>query len=634
MKKTCIKYVGLQFIFYLLVQAVLRTVFFLTAWKSASFHILDLFRTYGIGFIYDSMTGFYYCLPLALLLFSLPTGWFGKKKSKIPIVITTFFMNLFLFFVAVSQFFFWQEFYTNFNFIAVDYLIYTTEVVGMIVESRAMFIMVPVIVIVALLTTYLETKLIPLTKKPVSWKKFGCSFAAALVLAFLLPNVVQEKWRHEASANIYDQEIAGNGPYCFVYAFFNNELNYNQFYVTENDAKVVASLRNLLQTSNSTYVNKDDVTRKIVNQNNLSDKKPNIVVITVESLSSDYVGAFGAKESYTPYLDKLAKESYIFTKMLATGTRTVRGLEAISLSLPPTPGQSIVRRLDCENQQTLGYVLDGFNYKSDFIYGGYGYFDNMNYFFENNGYTVKDHVSIPKEEIFNETIWGVADEILFSQVLKSLDQHFANQEPAFEMVMTTTNHRPWKFPEGRVNQPQGYRKGGVAYTDWAIHDFLERASQKPWFANTVFVVIADHQAGVAGKTELPVHRYRIPCLVYAPQLISPGVNNRLISQMDLAPTLLGMLGRSYQTSFLGLDINQVPEGKERAFISTYQLLGYVKGDELLILGPNKTVTQYHIDNWLTSDYTPKKADPTLKDEAVTWYQGAYYLYKQNKFKQQ
>jgi phosphoglycerol transferase MdoB-like AlkP superfamily enzyme len=365
----------------------------------------------------------------------------------------------------------------------------------------------------------------------------------------------------------------------------------------------------------------------------LTGRRPNIVVITVESLSSDYLGAFGSQKSLTPKLDQLAKESFIFTNMLATGTRTVRGLEALSLAVPPTPGQSILRRPDSDHMVTLGSVLDKDGYKSDFMYGGYGYFDNMNDFFESNGYTIKDRMSIPKDEIFNETIWGVADEILFSQVLKSMDEHYANQEPTFEMVMTATNHRPWKFPEDRVSEPQGSRAGGVAYTDWAIADFIQRASQKPWFDNTVFVIVADHQAGVAGRTTLPVNRYRIPCIVYGPKLIQPGINNRLISQMDLAPTLLGMLGISYDAPFMGCDINKVPIGQERAFISTYQNLGYIKGDTLVMLGPRKDVTQYQIKDWMKSEYVQQTPDPTLTDEAITWYQSAYELYRAGLLKQ-
>ena len=251
----------------------------------------------------------------------------------------------------------------------------------------------------------------------------------------------------------------------------------------------------------------------------------------------------------------------------------------------------------------------------------------MNAFFESNGYTIKDRTSIPSEEVIQETVWGVADETLFTQVLRSLDEHAAAGEPAFEMVMTTSNHRPFTFPEGRVDGQQGTRGGAVRYTDWAIHDFLERAKQKPWFDNTVFVIVADHQAGVAGKTALPIDKYRIPCIVYAPGLIPQGRTDRLVSQMDLGPTLLGALGLSYRTSWLGRDLFRTPESEDRAFISTYQSLGLVKGSELVVLTPDKAIAANHIENWATSDYMKEEVPTSLGEEAVSWYQEASDLFK-------
>lgn len=221
----------------------------------------------------------------------------------------------------------------------------------------------------------------------------------------------------------------------------------------------------------------------------------------------------------------------------------------------------------------------------------------------------------------------MADETLFNQVLKALDDHAAKGEPAFEMVMTTSNHRPFIFPKDRVQAKQGVREGGVRYTDWAIHDFLKKAESRPWFDNTVFVIVADHQASAAGKTALPVNKYHIPCLVYAPALIAPAVNDRLISQMDLAPTLLGMLGISYTSRFMGRDIAAVPAGQERAFISTYQTLGYVEGDRLVILKPGKKSAVFRIADWNKSRYEKLPPDPALEARAIAWYQGASELYQ-------
>ncbi|MDY4032048.1 MAG: LTA synthase family protein [Pyramidobacter sp.] len=268
-------------------------------------------------------------------------------------------------------------------------------------------------------------------------------------------------------------------------------------------------------------------------------------------------------------------------------------------------------------------------YRSDFVYGDYGYFDNMNEFFRSNGYEIHDRTDIPEEEIFSATVWSVADEILFSQVLKTIDERHAKNEKFFELVMTTSNHRPYTFPEGRVSAPQVGREGACRYSDWAIGDFLARAAERDWFRNTVFVIVADHQANSAGHTSLPVHRYHIPCLVYAPGLIVPGECRRLISQMDLPPTLLGMLGISYDSTFMGRDIARVSAGDECAFISTYQLLGYITGDRLVVLSPRRNVDVYRIDDWRTSEYTrlDGDADGALIGEAVMWYQGASFLYR-------
>lgn len=652
--KNRLTYLKTVFLSYLETQSLLRLTLLLFSWQSASLIPSDLLRTFAAGIVYDAAAGIFFCLPLAIWLLICPDKWINRKQGRISIVLLTFAIDFFMVFTMAALFLFWQEFHTNFNFIAVDYLVYTQEMLGTIRESFNMPLILLLIAALAFILTQWQKRHLP-EFFPAKEKRLLLPY---VLILFLLPAAVikltDDGWRNAVSQNYYNIEIAGNGPYCFVSAFFSNELDYARFYREEDQSAVNNRLRRLLAADNSIFIEKGmttaentaqnknisaaekgtaatsfsgDITRRVFNRNALTARKPNIILITVESLSSNYVGAFGAEKSYTPNLDKLAPEAYIFTRMYATGTRTVRGLEALSLAIPPTPGQSVLRRPGCENLSSLGNVLNRSGYKSDFLYGGYGYFDNMNEFFGTNGYQVKDRMNIPKEEIFQETIWGVADEILYSQVLKSMDGHYANREPAFEMVMTTSNHRPFLFPEGRVHAQPGGREGAVRYTDWAIRDFLKKAESRPWFNNTIFVIIADHQASVAGKTDLPVGKYHIPCIIYAPGLIRPGVCDRLISQMDLAPTLLGMLGISYSSRFLGRDIAQIPKGEERIFISTYQSLGYIEGNTLVVLKPGKQVDSYRIEDWNKSKYIKIDNDPALVDKAITWYQGANYLFK-------
>ena len=569
--------------------------------ESVSTVTTEIIKTFLLGLIYDLTVWSIIAVPLMIVLIT-------RRQRLIKIAV--FWLYFLLIFIAVSQVLFFREFGTNFNFIAVDYLIYTNELLGNIWQSFNIPLILIAIFITTTLLYNLQSKYLSTGKKSSLNIKL---YALITILPLILIPIVQSSWRDFVSENRYNVEISANGPYEFVRAYFTNELDYETFYLTKDDLSITPE-------------------HYVSNSNDMTNIKPNVILITVESLNAEYLSIFGGT-GLTPHLDNLVDKSYLFTRMYATGTRTVRGLEAITLSLPPTPGQSIVRRENNDNLFCLGEVFRQNGYVTDFIYGGYGYFDNMNAFFEGNGYNVKDRTEIPDDEIVHETIWGVADEVLFTQVLKSMDEHFSKGEKAFEMVMTTSNHRPFTFPEGRIDIPDGTRNASVKYTDWAINDFLERASTKAWFDNTIFVIVADHQALAAGKAALPINCYHIPCLIYAPNLIESGKSDKLISQMDIAPTLLGMLGFSYDSKFLGHDINKISKDEERVFISTYQMLGYIKNDTLIVLTPDKKAAAHHIDDWTTSQYSDIEIDDKLLDEAINYYQSAFYLFKSGQLKE-
>lgn len=252
-------------------------------------------------------------------------------------------------------------------------------------------------------------------------------------------------------------------------------------------------------------------------------RKPNIILVTIESFSAKYMGSNGDPRNLTPNLDALRRESLYFNNFYATGTRTDRGLEAITLSIPPTPGRSIVKRIGRESGYgSLGQQLAAVGYDPVFVYGGRGYFDNMNAFFSGNGYRIVDQSSVAESEISFKNAWGMADEDLYRQALKLADADHAKQQPFLLQLMTTSNHRPYTYPDGRIDIPSGDgREGAVKYTDHAIAQFLRDAKGKPWFDNTLFVFVADHTAGSAGMEDLPVSNYQIPLWIYAPKLIAP-----------------------------------------------------------------------------------------------------------------
>lgn len=571
----------------------------------------------------------YFCIPLALYLWLTPDRLFNKKWHKYLTLSWFFIFSSGLLFNAVAEFLFWDEFWVRFNFIAVDYLVYTNEVVGNINESYPMLWIIAGIGLGSILITLLisHTLSISVERFPIAQRS---KFAMAYLLLCVASYFGVSSRLHQFSSNTYVNELAGNGLYELFAAYINNELDYNRFYEIVPQAEASDLVHNLITTPGVSWTgNHDSMERLITNPG--PEKKLNVVLISVESFSAEFMDLFGNQKHITPFLDSLSKHSLVFTSLYATGTRTVRGLEALSLCVPPTPGQSIVRRPNNEHLFSLGKVFHDKGYTCKYIYGGYGYFDNMNYFFSNNEYNVVDRTALEDEDIHYENVWGVADEDLFTLAERQLDEA-VTEHPVFAHLMTTSNHRPFTYPDGRIDIPShSGRDGAVKYTDYAIGSFIKRASKKDWFKNTIFIIVADHCASSAGKTELPVNKYHIPMLIYSPGNVEPAVMNRLMSQIDIGPTVLGMLNFTYTSKFFGYDIFKLEPGRERAFISTYQSLGYLKDRKLVILTPQKHVAAYE----LSEDMQSKKPidDKVLIKEAIAWYQAASYSFKHGLMKQ-
>jgi phosphoglycerol transferase MdoB-like AlkP superfamily enzyme len=220
----------------------------------------------------------------------------------------------------------------------------------------------------------------------------------------------------------------------------------------------------------------------------------------------------------------------------------------------------------------------------------------------------------------------MADEDLYRQAIKGADRETERQKPFFLHLMTTSNHRPYTYPEGKIDIPSGTgRAGAVKYTDYAIGQFLRQAQQQEWFDHTIFVIVADHQAGSAGKRALPIERYHIPLWIYSPAQIPPAVVSALASQIDIAPTLLGILNMSYLSCFFGHDVLLAPPG--RALIANYQNLGLYDGQQLAILKPQEKIAlQQGFASQQIHEQVAGETIPLVQRD-ISYYQSAAYIYK-------
>lgn len=674
-------------IFYLIISLILRIVFFFHPITTASFGFFEIIKVLGIGLLNDifvfilasSLLAVYflfisdskykkpygYLIFGALVLFFLyiwliPNNIFKQYGGSISEVALTFvgiktlffglmlflptqrikirnvlyFITLFLYvlliiFNCVSEYFFYNEFGVRYNFIAVDYLIYTNEVIGNIMESYPIIPLFSIIIALTAIVTwfiYKKTKgeLLDLPNIKQKMILLGTFVMLCGISLLAISSLMQIR-----SDNVFADEIEDNGLPKFYWAFTHNELDYFQFYQQINQQQAEKSF--LSQYAEQT------LQRNIVAEQ--PELKKNVVLISIESLSADFMEHYGGTKKITPFLDSLADRSLMFTNLYATGNRTVRGLEALTLCIPPTAGESIIKRDDNKNKFTTGSVFKSKGYDVKFLYGGYSYFDNMEDFFGGNGYDIVDRNSFKPEEISFANVWGVADEDMAKKAIQVMNAEAKSGKPFFNHWMTVSNHRPFTYPEGRIDIPgtAKSRDGGVKYTDYSLRKFFEMAKKQDWYKNTVFVIIADHCASSAGKTELPMDKYRIPAMIFSDGFIQPQKFDRLMSQIDVMPTLFGMLNFNYKSKFLGQDVFK-KEFQPKAYIATYQDLGFVKDNRLTIISPVKKVKQYSLDLEPSSlapefklyynEKLLKKPEQKLVDETVSAYQSTSYWLKE------
>lgn len=631
---------------YILLSFLIRVVFLIWSSKDVDFNFIYILRIFFTGLLYDFVSGSLFLFLYLFYLLIFPKKWIGSLFDK---AFTYFYLAvilLVLYFSLLAEIPFWEEFGARFNFIAVDYLIYTYEVVENINQSYPLPLLIAVLIGLVALTFFLMRKFKVfknIFSDKVNFKKRSFFVIPVLFFTIVLGFLMKNKYA-DFSNNLVDNELGKNGAFSFVAAFRSNELDYEAFYPKISDKKAYSILKQNLLQENQTYTSAkfDDISR--LTKSN-EEQKPNIVVVTIESFSAEFLSAFGNKDHLTPNYDQLAKESIFFTNLYATGTRTVRGMEALTLCVPPTPGNSIVRRPNNQDLFSVATILKEKKYQPYFIYGGDGYFDNMNNFFGGQGFTIVDRdrgnplsekikterFQIKDDEVSFENAWGICDEDLYKQAIKYADKESNSNKPFFEFIMTTSNHKPYTFPNGKIDLPQGERDGAVKYTDYALGKFINDAKKKTWFKNTVFVVVADHCASSAGKWEINIAKHHIPAIIYNLKQ-KPEEINRLTSQIDLMPSLFGYLNWTYNTSLYGKDINKTKVGEERAFIGNYRTLGLLRNDLFTQIDDRKRVKQFTVSSSDKSLQEVNFKNEDLVSETISYYQTASERFKNGKMK--
>lgn len=363
------------------------------------------------------------------------------------------------------------------------------------------------------------------------------------------------------------------------------------------------------------------------NEASYNGKPKNLVILLQESLGAQFVGSLGGLP-LTPNIDALSKEGWAFNQLYATGTRSVRGIEAVLTGFTPTPAQAVVKLGKSQtNFFTIADLLKQRGYSTSFIYGGESHFDNMRSFFLGNGFS---HI-IEQKDFENpvfEGSWGASDEDLMAKADETFRALSKQGTPFFSLVFSSSNHDPFEFPDDRIalyEQPKQTRNNAAKYADYAVGEFFKKARQSDYWKDTLFLVIADHDSRVSGADLVPIPRFHIPGVIVG-EGISPRQDPRIVSQIDMAPTLLSLMGISADYPMLGKDLTRMPDDwPGRAIMQYDKNFALMQGKDVVILQPERPAEGYVYDA-VSQRLKPAAQPAELKEMAlglVLWGSLAY-----------
>jgi len=602
------------------------------------------------GFWRDLLVGVWLTLPPLCALALIPRCSTGAWAQKIfwTACLLFWFGQIFLLF---AEYYFFEEFRSRFNTVAVDYLQYPTEVFVNIWDSYHVGI-----VLFACLVPSLTWVWIARRRFAGIWERplfSGCAgrrlaalgalaggLAPLVLIAGTLTGVMISPLHPKGSHISTDRtlnEIANNGDLSFFSAALTHHLEYAEFYKTMPRDQAYERVRRLLTGPGIRFVDGPDSLRRLV-AGDAARPRLNVVILLEESFGSEFWGCLGRTNTLTPEMDRLAREEgMLFTNLYASGNRTVRGMEGVLASFPPLPGEAIIKREFSDQVETVARLLKRDGYSTLFLYGGRGVFDGMRSFALRNGYDrfiEQKHFTHPTFT----TAWGVCDEDLYARSIQEFRELSKSGRPFFATVLSVSNHKPYTYPRGRIpeNPDKRRRENAVKYSDFALGEFFRAARQEAFWTNTVFAVVADHGARVYGEQSIPIHSYEIPLLVVGPAVVrAPSRVGQLGCSLDVAPTLLGLIGRPYQTTFFGQDLLKANPEDGRALLNHNRDVGLLAQQRLVVLGLMKGEEFYAGDPKLSEMKplrTPSAADRDLETDAIAIYQVADDLYTHQRYR--
>lgn len=556
-------------------------------------HIIDIYK---YGLLYDVSIN---CTMYAVVFLICILSNFLSKVPAFILILQKLLLSLIItiqLLLEISTPSFIIEYGVRPNHIYVEYLIYPKEVLSTLVNGHLFESLFCILIcITAFILFYkLASKLYRDYTSIKVKKSLLCLVLAIVLIPYgIRGTITNHKPLNPSNSSFCTSPLGNTIPVNSTFNVFyalrhisDSDIKSSSIFAFDNTVNVLNNYDKFSKVTKPKTIDSSCPINQVITPKVTPSQKRNVVIIVEESFGARYVQSLSG-DPIAPELEKLKNEGWWFERLYATGHRSVRGLEAITASYPPSPLASQVKLEHREELTTISSIYKRLGYKTSFIYGGESHFDSMRSYFLNNGVEEIIEQKDYKDPEFVAS-WGVSDEDLFKKANEKFVKLSNNNQPFCSVVFSSSFHDPFDIPQGKVNidgvkTDDPRRLTAAKYADYALGKFFEQAKKEDYYKNTVFLVIADHDSRVRGIGAFPLTNYSIPALIISPD-ITPRVDKRIVSQIDMLPTLLSLTGVSGEFPLSGEDLTR-DDIIERAPVSYNELFGYVKGDKFTLLVP-------------------------------------------------
>lgn len=592
----------------LLLFGFFRIILFLNAYdRAADASVLTMLQSFVMGVRFDLViTGYILLLPaliwFVLDLFKLNMAWVNKV-----LFVFVFLLFAVSMFISAADIPYFNQFFQRFSIGAFEWMDHPRFVFAMIVQEP-MYLVYLMPTVFALYVWYKVLKKLMLGSK-VAQYRVGVKlplYVLALGVMFLgiRGRIAQKSPIRVGTAyfsdNAFLNQLGLNPVFTLFRSYLDNQDPRNKRISWMDGQDAIQEVQHALGISSAPqggaldrmqlYNANHDTLYKLFSMQQVvsSKRKPNVVLVLMESMSAAKMSYFGNQHQITPFLDSLVQHSLFFDSCYSAGKHTFNGIFSTLFSMPALLRQHPMR--DMYRVDGVGSVFSNMGYSSIFFTTHDGQFDNVAGFLKHNYFNrIVSQSDYPSHEV--KTTLGVTDDYMFRFAIPILNDLAAQEKPFVSVFMTASDHKPYYIPPYFKPKTDDITTQIVSYADWSLQQFLESAAEQPWFDETVFVFIADHGVAMGGVYDIALNYHHIPFLIFSPKLLPhPQVFSGMASQIDVLPSLMHVLKQDFLNT--GFGINLFIEQRPYALLNDDDKVGVIDSEFLLIMRENEPSKLY------------------------------------------